>query len=906
MTERAGNPYNYQDEVKDMEYFVDREEILDKIEYLLGLSTGRRAQYHNIGISGKTGCGKTSLTYAIENVADNMGIETIRIELNNNSNNSEQNVFKRVYEQAADIVGGDVESSFTSLLADSTESVKINLKLVRWHLSSNDSTETEEISEETIKSDLRSIYKEAKETKDIPSFLIILDNAQHISEDKTLLQKLKNVFTGIEGYCLVLSGTEKIFSDIGETHSPISRVIDQFQIGSFESIDETESALRRPLTTEENSDLSQKTVRYVHNITRGRPYEINLIGFFMYYYYTIESNENLILTSDVIEDAASQIESSNINVEGKKISKIKKASSNYLRVLIPVIENASVPREWIIHYALVLLFNTTEPSKVEAQKKRVSKSLDILEDEDFIREINGKLSINLDIYTSAFIKFYSVANNIVKDFPPLIGISGSDIDEKVSYIRNIHYRLFDSLLLEPIEGCHSHFTLPEEFGYQISFREIFIESDNIELDAHSEGPLLSDRIVATQDLSDTFRQSHWQSESNDPEAESEEKDYPSQQTITLRCRFNWMDYGYIVTIHNESKNISEKVRNRLNSLEEDLNEFGIELIYNNEITLSRQAMELYYSEKYDQALQTLDEAEKMNSNYPFIHFHRSFIHYEQQNLDEALTSINRAIEYVDQWTDAIYQKGILHFERNEYEKASDEFQKVVDITPDNRQIYEDICCIMDEHNPSLSIESGEIARRISHDDYHVHYHLAIAYQNAKKYERALEILEEIIENCSIDNRVARAKLNKMSTFDLTERPKKAINIADSIIQNHEDQYAIRNAHGYRGRLYSRLGKHQEALDDLDIFIERANANLDSQDKDIPIDEFISTDETMDTKRQLAASYFYRGVSRIKLNERQSGMEDIGIAIDYEPDYAEQLENMDISLEDDYPSTILDP
>lgn len=906
MSKTRGNPYQYQDEITDMEYFVGREDIIDKINYLLSLSTAKRAQYHNIGISGKTGSGKTSLTYAIEEKANDLDIPTIRIELNKTDDGSELDLFKRIYEQAASIVGGSIQNSYTSLLRDATESVEIDLKLVRWHLSQpNESEGDSSVSEEIVKSDLRSIYQSAEKKTSIPAFLVILDNAQYISEDEVLLQKLKNIFTGIDGYCLILCGTEDIFPSMQNTHSPISRVIDQFGLGPFESLEETEECLRRPLTEDENEDLSEKTIKNIHALTNGRPYEINLLGFFMYYYYELEDKKEMELTPRVIDDAASQIESSNVSVEGDKIDSIRGCSKNSLRLLIPLIENPNIPREWAVNYALILLFDTTEPAEIEAQKQRIEQSLQKLKQKNLVEERDGKLSTTFDVYTSAYLKFYAISQGIVEDFPELTKDMDLSLTKlKSNYIRNLHYRLFDSLLLGSISDCHTHYSIPAVFGYHVTFTELIVESEDISIDAHDDGPLLPDRVIRRQHDYQRFKKSHLHEEGSQ-EKHEEEKIYPTDQVIIFRCNIDWLPDGYIVTIHTEDASVTDKVESRLHSLENDLRKFGIKFQYENEVTYTNEAIDEFRRGNYEKGIKKLEKAENINPNYPAIYLHKSFAQYHEDDIDSALTSINRAIEKVERWTDARYHKAILHFEREEYEKAADEFQQVIDIMPENRQVYEDICCMMDIHKPELAIESGEIAVRMDPDDYHVHYHLAMAYKRSGEYDNSLTKLEKIISNSKNSVQIARSKLQKCRCLIEKDESSDVIETASSIIEDNDDEYAVKQAYSIRGRERTFAGEHEQAISDLTYYIDNSNIQLTGSRNESNVTGGSLDPEMSGSKDLLANVYFHRGISYLKTDNIETGMKDIRKAITYDPTFAEYLEELEIYQNIDPDETFID-
>lgn len=123
-----GNPFNHQSAVQDREKFVGRESELSSIEYSLNQSVSDNPQYINIGITGKEGSGKTSLTYMVEEIAENLGISTVRIQLDEGQTSDEIGFFQQLYEEITLTIGGDPESSYIDAVAGRLNEVEFDLK----------------------------------------------------------------------------------------------------------------------------------------------------------------------------------------------------------------------------------------------------------------------------------------------------------------------------------------------------------------------------------------------------------------------------------------------------------------------------------------------------------------------------------------------------------------------------------------------------------------------------------------------------------------------------------------------------------------------------------------------------------------------------------------------------------
>ena len=90
-----------------------------------------------------------------------------------------------------------------------------------------------------------------------------------------------------------------------------------------------------------------------------------------------------------------------------------------------------------------------------------------------------------------------------------------------------------------------------------------------------------------------------------------------------------------------------------------------------------------------------------------------------------------------------YQKGLSYYKQQHYEKAIEEFEKIVKVHPD----YENGFRILGDSYLKIkdydhAVEAFQNAVRLKKDNYTSHYGLALAYFNAGRYAEAISALQE--------------------------------------------------------------------------------------------------------------------------------------------------------------------
>ena len=421
--QRLANPYDFANPVAAGELFIGRKEELSEIQYYLSQALQARRPI-NIALIGNRASGKTSLLNITEEEAKKMGLLTVRIDLDEGDAASQWAFFFKIFDSLlssaceAGAYGGKHGKTFDTYV-DMTSSLSIPedktfcpfLFPIQYAKALGGNNSQGQVPDYGFKLDLQAIQTEIKRTA-----VILFDEGNVLSKSRVHLQKLRNIFMNSRGYMLVLTGTPEMFPVMDDVFSPIIRQFRKINLGQFADQSDTEDLIRKYLSNagidpETLFDFEGSDLEDIHDLTGGRPYEIQLVCHTLFRRVQQNRAQTMSLDLGVIDEVRQQLESSQKFVDRPILGKIRSldaASLNALATVAPCVEKATFDQI----YALERIF-ATEEHKLEQLR---SKFLYLKQENILGENAEGIVQFRGDDFDRIYTKYFSAEKEVIVQF----------------------------------------------------------------------------------------------------------------------------------------------------------------------------------------------------------------------------------------------------------------------------------------------------------------------------------------------------------------------------------------------------------------------------------------------------------------------------------------------------------
>lgn len=731
------NPYNHHQPVTSRDRFVGRQNVVEDIKYDLNLAQSTDPQYINIGITGKEGAGKSSLSYIMEEDAKNLGFETIRLQVDKGMVENEVQFFEKLYQSIVSEVGGETESGFLKALGGAVDQVEIDLKFVRAYMNTGSDSD---VSGQIIQEDLEILAEKI----DASAILIILDNAQHMGANPILLQKLNNIFENIELYILSLVGTDEMFSNIKNAFSPTARMFDKHRLKPFKSYTETAHCILKPLQSVNSPPtISKGTICEVHQLTGGRPYEINLTLFHMYKIWEENESSSLQLSPDVIGRVTGQMEEWRRPVNNELPDKIKNLNQEYLELLRSLLETEPIDNSDLIKYHLLSSISSIDSNSQSQLENKISDLIADLSNKNILQTNSGKVSINGGVYFDTFLKYYLYSQGILSD------LDKAHFKRKDDLYPCIHYRLIEKDILSSLSSSHSHFKNISDQGHPFMKQLVSEETLGKNLE-ESDEKIDIDNPLITDDPSDSLviSQRDYRSEVRECSIgrDSSTDYYSKDERLTITLDIKWLGSKYQITFHSEQPSEIEEIKERLKEKESQLERLNIEVGWKNQFVLIEDAYKELIEKNYEHAQELSQQSIEMSNGDS----HSAWAVKAETNMalgefEQALSDITKSLNILPDNADARLLKSDALINLERIEDAKEEYNRLAKLDPENPDLWAKIChqlCQVEKYAEAR--EWGERGIEKSGGNNHLKVHLAESEWMHKNYEKAIEYASEVV------------------------------------------------------------------------------------------------------------------------------------------------------------------
>lgn len=787
------NPYDFMDPVRDPLFFAGRHGELEEIDYYLKLAKDRSPKYYHLALVGPRFAGKTSLVNIIEHLSKKLGYLAVKIPITTETVRNEVSFFKEILDGiitkgAEKRFYGGVNGSIYKAYRRVVDRLEVDSekKIPFLHTSAYigfKGKKNRGIPQEILIKDLRDIHKEARKRR-IPTIVLLFDDADLLIQNPVLLQKIRKTFLELEGYILVLSGAEGLRSFLDDAISPVPSFFKRIHVENFKNEKETEECLLKPLSDKEKGAFEHACIAGIHAITNGSPYEINLVGHFMYRRWKDGKDPKIGVSPEVWRDVLKEMEGFRRAGHYEVAGRMRGYGVDLLKILVSLHEIPNASPKWLSEFMLLDEMEETEPKEISRRRSAAKGAIEQLRKDGVISEKKGKLRFNGSPFDLLYLKVLWASKEATDPKRFFIGFSEDPLF-------NVYRKLTDCVFLR-------------------DFPEYYIQTrfDGVE---KAKGEKAEKFIIGSR-VGNGPRGTHTVLEIS-PESRNE---FYLGVPHSLRYRVNveWMKEGFVTQVKFKKEKDKERFQNHLKALSDKLNLLGYTLFHEDEIAWHRKGAEFQKQGKSKEALACFEKAIKIHPAFQPPWVDRVRLFWDNQKYEEALENANRALAQHRHSADTLKLKGAILIQLGRNEEALNALQRASEINPQDGSLWElraRAQSNLGKHQQAAECASESLKGDPSNPERMGMKGLALF--NLGKYNEALSCLNEALQ---LNPEYLTALLAKGQVLVSLGRYDEALICLDAVL---DKEWTNIDALISKGLALSKLSRHEEAIKCWDSIVQ---------------------------------------------------------------------------------------
>jgi hypothetical protein len=413
-TKTLSNPYDFRRPVVKSDRLVGRGRELDAIQRCLE-ATAQGNPVH-LALIGERAAGKTSLLNIAALRAQEMDLLVVKLDLDEGVVTSSIHFFRALFEAAVGALEAkaamteresQVQGWYQQVYQGRLDVEPSNGLLLFGGIAAalNHGTAPDDVSPFVLKHDFDQISEFAI-SAGLKGVLLRLDEGDLLSAKAAIFQKLRNVLQDCPAWMLIAAGTQAMFATMSDVFSPIPRQFERISVSGLQDRFLVRQCMIRPLSgLSVEFRLPLGVTNDVMKITHGRPYEINLVAYFIWeeQYQPGDKILRVELTQAVLDNVVAELRDLSWDVSVKEVDRIRDLPPEEFEELAEVVpfQQMTVRQSALTR----LLPHDFEPTELEAAESAFSRQLENLSELNVVQREGDRFRIVGDDFVQGYLKY---------------------------------------------------------------------------------------------------------------------------------------------------------------------------------------------------------------------------------------------------------------------------------------------------------------------------------------------------------------------------------------------------------------------------------------------------------------------------------------------------------------------